>query len=105
VTDLRKLLDAAGIWCPADPDAGWRPMPGPNRYRVRANLPGGRTILCGASGARRDWVRDDYARLLGVPAQHLTVTQVRRPRPSVAGLRRQLTAPATTGGTHNDRAI
>jgi hypothetical protein len=56
------------------------PLSGPNCYQVRANLPGGRFIVIGASGHRRDWVREDMAKLLGVDAKHLTVRRIRYPQ-------------------------
>ena len=52
------------------------PFGGPTSYQVRVNLPGGRVIVVGASGVRRDWVRDDMAKLLGVDGKHITVTRI-----------------------------
>lgn len=50
---------------------------GLNHYTVKVQLPGGRTILGGASGSRRDWVREDMAALYRCAPSHVQVTKVR----------------------------
>jgi hypothetical protein len=54
----------------------WYPMRGPAHYQVRVEAPGGRIMLCGASGGRRDWIREDYADLTGHHERHITVVRI-----------------------------
>lgn len=46
-------------------------------YQVKVQLPGGGTIISGATGWRRDWVRDDMAALYRCAPAHVQVTKLR----------------------------
>jgi hypothetical protein len=60
-------------------DPGTLPVlaPGPTCYQVKVQLPGGATIVCGATGWRRDWVRGDMAALYRCDPKHVQVTRLR----------------------------
>lgn len=80
MTNLRKLLEGLGDAPPlTELEVAERLLvfAGPNSYQVRVHKPGGAIIVCGATGGRRDWVREDYARLFGVEPKHITVSKIR----------------------------